>query len=635
MEKLDKNICLTRDQCIETLADKEIFIFGTGVDAEEAVNAIGSVVRVVAFIDNNRFGADNFFQGKKIISLQQFMKIKESQQIVLVATYRYGKEIIKQLENTGLVSSRDYYLWDDMKLFCTDQNTEKYIVFLKELWKKYDKQSRKDKILIPFDNRHDLMSVEYAYCSNYFAEKYNASIYCYFRGGAKAANASDVIRKIYNAFNVKGIIDSKLTVEQKAEAEELCGDIWRNLSDWEDWKNIHIYGIHFGTTIIRNFLRVSIPDFDIKSEKMHSFLLNAINTIVFWYHYFEQNNVKIVLLADGVSWDGYIRDIAVSKSIPVYALCYKMVKATLDFCDRPVYPYFKEMWGQLTQEEQTYGIKWAKEHISKRLRGGTDEVFYNNKKNYTFAEQKKREKILRTSNHIKIVICPHIFEEDCYWCGEQIFDDNYFEWLCHLGELSEQTPSYDWYLKMHPFAQRRDMIIIDKILQRYPKIKKIPSNISPIQLREEGIEYALTVYGTIGHEYPEIGIQVINAGVNPHSAFDFTWNPKTKAEYDELIYNLDKLNKKKDEEGLYQFYCLNYLYYNWEYINFRKLFFENPLLPMDSLELQVNGKHLGTWKYDEYMKEWTKERDVYIWNQLEAVFKKLDEWEPNKLYRKK
>ena len=188
---------------------------------------------------------------------------------------------------------------------------------------------------------------------------------------------------------------------------------------------------------------------------------------------------------------------------------------------------------------------------------------------------------------------------------------------------------------MHPFAQRRDMIIIDMLLKKYPRIKKIPADVSPIQLKNEGVDFALTVYGTIGHEYPEIGIQVINAGINPHSAFDFTWNPKTKEEYDDLILNLPKLEKKMDQDGLYQFYSLNYLFYNWDYIPYRTLFFKNPLLAMDSLELQANGKQLGTWKYEEYMKEWTLERHYEILGQLGDVFKKMDEWKPDVLYRRK
>lgn len=55
---------------------------------------------------------------------------------------------------------------------------------------------------------------------------------------------------------------------------------------------------------------------------------------------------------------------------------------------------------------------------------------------------------------------------------------------------------------------------------------------------------------------------------------------------------------------------------------------------MDSLELQANGKQLGTWKYEEYMKEWTLEKHCEILGQLGGVFEKLDAWKPDVLYRR-
>lgn len=632
---MDAQVFLDKEDCKRLFGKKEIFVFGTGVDGECVTRELSENTMILAYIDNYRSGKGNIFYRKCIINLEECMKQRDKRQPILIASYRFAMELSKQLSDCDLEPGVDFFVWDEMYLFHSDLAAKTYTRFLSEIWKEHKKINKANKILVPFDNRHDLLSTVYAYGANYFAEKYDAVIYAYMRFGSSSTNASKIIEDIYHAFNVDSLIDTSLNENQQKEAEEIGNSIWETLSTWEDWKNITIYGICFGTTIIRDFLRVYIPSFDLQDSKMQQFLMKTVRTIVFWYHYIMENEIKAVLLADGVAWEGYIRDIAVTKGIPTYALGYKMAKMTLDYCDRACYPYFKDMWGQLTKEEQEYGINWAKRQIKKRLLGGTEEVFYTNKKNFTFAESKTNVRILDDNDKIKIIICPHIFEEDSYWCGEQIFDNNYFEWLCHLGELSEQTPDYDWYLKMHPFAQRRDMIILDMLLKKYTKIKKIPSNISPIQLKEEGAKVALTVYGTIGHEYPEIGIQVINAGINPHYAFDFNWNPKTKEEYDELILHLDKLEEKIDEEGLYQFYSLNYLFYDWDYVPYRTLFFENPLLPMDKLELEANGKRLGTWKYEEYIKEWNMERHQRIFLQMEEVFQKLDEWKPERLYKRK
>ena len=217
--------------------------------------------------------------------------------------------------------------------------------------------------------------------------------------------------------------------------------------------------------------------------------------------------------------------------------------------------------------------------------------------------------------------------------GEQIFDDCYFSWLCHLGELSEKTPRYDWYLKVHPCATRRDYIIYDMIIRRYPKIKYIKTAVSPFQLKEEGVKFALTVCGTIGQEYPAIGIPVINAGLNPYSCFSFTHNPNSKKEFDDMIMNLDKLEEPDSIDGLYKFYALNYLYYNWKVVDFKN-FFKDEALAKAYNELELDGKEIGTWRYLKYMDSWDEKEHQNLIKNLPKMFDILDNWKPDKLYRK-
>lgn len=623
---------LSSDECKTLFAGREIYVFGAGAFGEIFHKKLGDVITVCAFIDNHRSGKGNYLCGKEIISLEQYKIRRTKEQPIIVSAYRHAVDISNQLENEGLVSGKDFFIWDNMCIFHADEITKRYISFMSDIWK--DKKRQSDRIiLIPFDSHHDQLTVLNAYCSNYLAEKYDASIYGYCRFGVPAKNSSPVALDVYRSFNMVANIDSSLTKEQQKESEEILCALWENLYTWEDYKNITVYGICFGTTIIRDFLRENIPDYDLRSDRMYLFLKGAIDTIVFWYHYIQEHDIVTVLLADGVCWEGYIRDIAVTKGIPVYVQ-EAMSKAYLDYHAKTPFLYFKEMWKTLTPEEQQYGLEWAKEHINNRIKGNVGEVGLLDKNHFSFAEKATEERVLEDDEKIKIVICPHIFEEDSFFYGDQIFDNSYMSWLCHLGELSEKTPNYHWYIKVHPCARRRDIIIMENFVKHYPKIKMLPLHISPIQLKKEGVKFALTVHGTIGHEYPAIGIQVINAAVNPHSAYDFTWNPKTKEEYDDLIMNLDKLEFKDDKEGLYQFYCMHYLYYDYEYIPFRKMFFENPLLPMEREQLEVYGKDEGTWKYEEYMKEWTKEKHDWLWGKMESIFRKMDEWRPDVFYRR-
>lgn len=614
--------------------NKKVYIFGTGVDTEKLLNKLADDYEVVAFIDNYRFGENTYFRGKRVINLSQYIDERDDDSQIIIASYQYAMEISNELISNNLKMGFDFFVWDEINFFHHNSVTREYVKFLTKIWGSYRKEDKNSQILIPYFNRHNLFSAMLAYHANYFAEKYDASIYAYFWRNSNYNNISEVVKDIYNAINVKRVIASELDEEQKNKAYKIFLNIWGNICTWEDWKNISVYGICFGTSIIRNLLRFNMPRLDVKDEKLKIFLEKEIYTIVYWYDYICNHDIKTVLLLDGATWDGYIRDIAITKEIPTYVVIngVGLQKATLNMPTNDCYKYFGDMWKELTSEEQRYGVEWAKEQLKVRIEGQSKEIALGVKN--CFSCDERNNNILEINNKLKILICPHIFGEDSFHYGEQIFDNNYFSWLCHLGELSEVTPNYDWYIKMHPVANSRDDMIIDMIINKYPKIKKIPSNVSPMQLKKEGIQYALTVCGTIGHEYPKIGIQVINAGINPHDCYDFTWNPKTKEEYDELIFNLESLPDKTDEEGLYQFYSLNYLYYNWKYLAYAPIFFENQLLALYDKQLNSYGKEEGTWMYAEYMNEWTEKRHKNILEQLDDIYKKVDEWQPNILYKR-
>ena len=66
----------------------------------------------------------------------------------------------------------------------------------------------------------------------------------------------------------------------------------------------------------------------------------------------------------------------------------------------------------------------------------------------------------------------------------------------------------------------------------------IPEETSHHQLIREGIKFVFTVYGTVGCEYPLIGAQVINAGNNPHIAYNFNWHPTSIKEHENLVLRL-------------------------------------------------------------------------------------------------
>lgn len=551
----------------------------------------------------------------------------------MICTSKYEEEVASQLVEMGLERGIDFFIVDFEGFKDMDNATLELVRLNQSLWPQKRENTGKRRILIPIEYAHDVHSVLYAYIGNYLCDKYNAEMECFIRGGKEAIPYA--VQQVYQSFGANNIVYCRLTDAQEKRAEALCEEHWNRISSFEDWKNICVYGIHFGTTIIRSYLRFYIPYLDPRDERFRDYLLECMRTIVFWYDRFDTFEYKTVIMWDGVHWEGFIRDIAISRNIETYAIHYtRCTRLHLDETnggDR--YFHYREFWESLTDQEKEYGIKWAKKNLTERLKGNAEYIHDCRRRNDPFAAE-RTGRVLRQNQKIKILICPHSFEDDSYMYGPHIFDDNYCAWMCHIGELSQKTPQYDWYLKPHPSGSERDQIIIHDFLERFPNITVIPAKTSPWQLRDEGIKFALTVQGTIGHEYPLLGIQVINAGWNPHMAYDFNWNPSTKEEYDSLLLNLDKLEKKIDPDEVYQFYCLQHLYYDWSKCT-RKWPFRNPVLLQDNylLEFEGDDRRVGTWKYRLFLDEWNlavhKEWQAYI----PKLIEEMDSWRADAFYK--
>jgi hypothetical protein len=99
-----------------------------------------------------------------------------------------------------------------------------------------------------------------------------------------------------------------------------------------------------------------------------------------------------------------------------------------------------------------------------------------------------------------------------------------------------------------------------KLTRNYPKLKILPKHIKNKKLLTN-IDYVLTIYGSVGREYPIFGIPALNASNNgPHQAYKFCKNTFSIKHYKNLIFNIKKLKvNKKEIRKVYDYYTLRYL----------------------------------------------------------------------------
>ena len=153
----------------------------------------------------------------------------------------------------------------------------------------------------------------------------------------------------------------------------------------------------------------------------------------------------------------------------------------------------------------------------------------------------------------------HCFFDSPHSYGFNLFPD-FYEWLDYLGKLSNKK-DYNWYIKLHPDYLPGTINILNDLKNKYKKFKIVDPEISHHQLIREGIDIALTVYGTIGMEYPLLDTLVINASTNnPHYRYSFCKSPKNLSLYKN---ELSKLKKRKElnikKKKIYEFYYIKNL----------------------------------------------------------------------------
>ena len=148
--------------------------------------------------------------------------------------------------------------------------------------------------------------------------------------------------------------------------------------------------------------------------------------------------------------------------------------------------------------------------------------------NKIFKNKLKKEKLLIDKNNTNILIASHCFTDAVHAHGDSIFLD-FQEWFEYLIEYSKNKPNYNWYVKMHPAEFERNKDILKKILSENDKFILLPKNTSHNQIISSKIDVVLSVYGSVGYEYPFVNIPVINASYNgPHNGYDFNYHAQSK-----------------------------------------------------------------------------------------------------------
>jgi hypothetical protein len=491
---------------------------------------------------------------------------------------------------------------------------QKYKKFNENLFSKL-KPSKKT-VLIEF-NAFAESHVCQSLLANFLAKKFKLNIISYFNYCILAAPLKPTfLQKIrwnfgkYINFKNHGVYKSKgskdtirpAIINKNLQKEKRISKlIYKKLKNKNDILKIHMSGVLMGDLIYDTFLKSNkVATIDIKDRRFFALLKDFVHLFYYWNNYFKENDVHSIIGVHSVYSYGLPLRIAISKGIKAYTINSREISKITNkhyfpgtnFLDYP------KKFSLLKKNIQINALRESKKILLKRVSGSGGENNHLISKNSSF-HSKKQKTIIKKSNKIKILICTRNLFDAAHVFGNLLFTDN-FEWLKFLGDLSDKT-DYEWYLKTHinfegkfKLYQPHSNKVINNILKKYKKIVILPNDYSHKQIIDEKINYVLTQHGSVGFEYPFLGIPVINASYNnPQIAYRFNLHPKNKLKYQNLLTNL-KNNKKKikiDKDKITEFYYMRHIYQD------RKWLFDNPTNMIKSIGGWDNMMNEQFYKY--------------------------------------
>jgi len=618
---IDRKYVLKTEEVAQVVNKRGAVVYGAGADGKKFFELFSTIIDIKFFIDKMRLSLD-----------EAVSKIKN--ELIIICSRKYCSEMFESLVDKGLLPGIDFYVWD------MDYNSyvESMIKHNYKQWSKCEIDYN-NVVLVPIEGGHDGTAIVYSYVANYFAEKYHARILGYVRQGGNAFESCiyPSTLDVYKSFGMEDIVSFESNSDRELYIERESEKIFAHIKSMDDWQNIKVDGESYGISIIRDYLRKYELSFEPLSDEFNTCVKAALNTIVTWKEFFKQNTVKTVILWDGAHNESYLRDIALEGNIPTYiihSLGTQVARKNHNVgCS---YKFLKKFYNMLSPEEAKQGIEWAKKNIQRMQEGKKAYVPYRSVKNgdeFVFSlKSKEMQNYGNCDGGIKVMICPHIFNEDEWLNGEQLCGENYLSWLKCVGDLSLQT-NYDWYIKLHPNEDARGKRIMDEYTRRYPKIKLLPATISPWDIKSLGIQYILTIAGSVGHEYPLLGIDVVNAGNNPHISFEFNINPKTVDEYKEILLNISDYSALKYNKQIYEFYAIYYLYYKNNDFSYEiQEIFKN--INLKSAWGRYEKREDDTEIYKEFEETFSDTWHQKTLEEIGELIRKMDSWDEEKLYKK-
>ena len=478
--------------------------------------------------------------------------------------------------------------------FFLDENEKSFIKFATKKWGRTGRaRTTQGEVLIDALPYYPYL-FKAAYVANFLAAEYKLEI----RTAATDYSTSwlhkyiqkfNKFGRIYRSFGcAEGLNYTSLSSREISECEQEAASILDRIESKEDLLEVQFEGIKVGDLIYDSYLRENAcATVGLKDPRLLALVKMALVIFRSCKKYIASHDVKKIVLSHVIYIQyGILARLASRQGIDVY-----LFPIRLQIVHKPAPPHYLQTTDHLEYRSEFLSLgnkenrlAQARAILSQRLSGVVDAGTYYMVASAYSATTNSVRKVFRESGRSRLVVMLHCFFDAPHIYRDMLFPD-FHEWVDFTLSVAEQT-DFDVYVKPHPNGLPGNDAIVEYFKNKYPKAIFIDKSIPNNQLIAEGIDAAITVNGTLGHEFPYLGVPVITAGDNPHSAYGFCNQARSKAEYESLIRNADKLPRNISRAEIEEFFYMHYLY-----PGYGRLEGNNDLFDFGKRNLYQEGQH--------------------------------------------
>ena len=412
---------------------------------------------------------------------------------------------------------------------------------------------------------------------------------------------------LYKSFGIKKFYVEKSKNYLKKKSIKFYNKNLKNKNKY-NLLNLKINNVYIGDLLYDEYLRsYDRSTIDTKEIKFQKYVIKFLEKFFYWEEFFnkKKNNINSLIISHTVYAKGIAPRIAMNKNIKVYCIA-NQVSTKLD--KKNIYKfddskYFKKTFRKLSTVEKKKFIKIGEKSIKNRLAGKNDKklLLDNATDIQIFGNKSNKKKVFKDNGRVRVLVATHCFTDAVHFYGKCLFPD-FFEWLKYLGELSKKY-DYDWYIKFHPAQYDNNKKHFEYFEKKYDRLILLPKQTKNNDILRERVNAVLTIYGSVGHEYPLFNIPVINASnQGPHKNYNFNYYPNNIADYEKLIKNIKKLkiNKRNIKNEISEYVFMAYES-NFEILpNFEEILF------------RLGKDYDSSLVFNEYLKDYSKKENDTI-----------------------